>query len=219
MVAEHQIIIADGQFLIVEGLHPFLLKAFGIKIIHIVSDKAELGTVALEHPHAVLIIDPMLLGFIDLSEFRTFLKAHPLLQVLVLTNSLSRNEFSELNAMGIRNIILKTADRDELMAAIHAALSGKKYFCQAVLDILTEIRPGKGGTREPVHLTQTEIEIVRAVAEGFTTKQIAVSKHISYHTVMTHRKNIFRKLNVNNASELVMYAIRAGIIDAIEYNI
>jgi DNA-binding NarL/FixJ family response regulator len=219
MVPEPQIIIADGQFLIVEGLHPFLFKTFGINVIRIVSEKAELVAAASEHPHAVLIIDPLLLNFTDLSEFRNFLKAHPLLQPLVLTNSLSRNEFSELNAMGIRNIILKTAGRDELMAAMHAALAGKKYFCQAVLDIITEIQPGKGMVREPFHLTQTEIEIVRAVAEGYTTKQIAVSKHISYHTVMTHRKNIFRKLNVNNASELVMYAIRAGIIDTIEYNI
>ena len=52
-----------------------------------------------------------------------------------------------------------------------------------------------------------------------TTKEIAAQKHISFHTVMTHRKNIFRKLNVNSSSELIMFAIKAGWIDNIEYYI
>jgi DNA-binding NarL/FixJ family response regulator len=57
------------------------------------------------------------------------------------------------------------------------------------------------------------------IAEGMTTKQIAASKSISFHTVMTHRKNIFRKLGVNSSSELIMFAIKAGWIDNIEYYI
>ncbi len=68
-------------------------------------------------------------------------------------------------------------------------------------------------------LTASEIEIVKLIAEGMTTKEIASRKNVSFHTIMTHRKNIFRKARVNNASELVMFAIRAGIIDTIEYQI
>ena len=72
---------------------------------------------------------------------------------------------------------------------------------------------------ETGHLTPSEIEIVRLIADGLTTKEIAVRKNISFHTVMTHRKNIFRKLDVNNTSELIKYAMKANIIGDIEYYI
>jgi DNA-binding CsgD family transcriptional regulator len=68
-------------------------------------------------------------------------------------------------------------------------------------------------------LTATEMEIVKFIAEGMTTKQIAAKKFISFHTVISHRKNIFRKADVNSVSELIIYAIKAGWIDNIEYYI
>jgi len=172
-----------------------------------------------DHPGAMLIIDFNHIDFDDLSDMRKTLQSWREQNLMILTNTLSRNELSELNAAGIKTILLKTADRDELSSGIRAALSGKKFYSQQVLDLLTEIKQEKSVARENASLTGSEIEIIRSIADGLTTKQIAAGKHISYHTVMTHRKNIFRKLNVNNASELVMYAIRAGIIDTIEYNI
>jgi len=60
---------------------------------------------------------------------------------------------------------------------------------------------------------------VKLIAEGLTTKEIANRKHLSFHTVNTHRKNIFRKLNVSNTSELIMFAIKSGWIENIEYYI
>jgi DNA-binding NarL/FixJ family response regulator len=77
----------------------------------------------------------------------------------------------------------------------------------------------KKTAQETTTLTTAEIDIVKLIAEGMTTKEIASKKNVSFHTIMTHRKNIFRKARVNNASELVMFAIRSGIIDRIEYQI
>jgi DNA-binding NarL/FixJ family response regulator len=77
----------------------------------------------------------------------------------------------------------------------------------------------KVSNMEQVQLTHTETEIVKMIAEGLTTKLIATTKNISFHTVMTHRKNIFKKLGVSSSSELIMYAIRSGWIDNIEYYI
>ena len=68
-------------------------------------------------------------------------------------------------------------------------------------------------------LTATETEIVRLITQGFTTKEIADKRNLSFHTVITHRKNIFRKLNINSTSELMIYAMRSGIIDSLEYYI
>ena len=68
-------------------------------------------------------------------------------------------------------------------------------------------------------MTVSEIEIVKMIANGLTTKEIASKRNISHHTVNTHRKNIFRKLEVTNASELIILAIKSGWIDNIEYYI
>ncbi len=139
--------------------------------------------------------------------------------VLVLTNSLTRKELTGLNSIGIKNILFKSATEEELVTGVKLALQGKKYHGQEVMDIMMESTESKRLVHENTSLTGSEIDVVKLIAEGMTTKEIASRKHVSFHTIITHRKNIFRKLKVNNASELVMYAIRAGIIDTVEYQI
>ena len=124
-----------------------------------------------------------------------------------------------MSKIGIKNIIYKTSDRDEIFAAVDAALKGKKYFAEEILDMILEQGENKPIIEEGVQLTSSEIEIVRLIASGRTTKEIAHNKCISFHTVNTHRKNIFRKLGVSNASELIIHAIKSGWIDNIEYYI
>ena len=74
-------------------------------------------------------------------------------------------------------------------------------------------------SERPNGLTATETEIVRAIALGKTSKEIATERYLSIHTVTTHRKNIFRKLRVNTAHEVVKYALRAGLLDPSEFYI
>lgn len=218
-INSRQIIIADNQFLVIDSLQRVLLEDFGMHAGTVVGTKHELKKALTDRPDALLIIDYNHIDFDDISEMRKFLELYKNLIVMILTDSVSVIELTELNTAGIKNIIFKTADRDELSQAVRSILSGKKHYCQEVLDMFTEINQEKGTIREDTILTHTEIDIIRSIAEGFTTKQIALKRHNSYHTVMTHRKNIFRKLNVRNASELVMFAIRNGIIDTVDYHI
>ena len=121
--------------------------------------------------------------------------------------------------MGIKNLIYKTAGPEEIFAAMDSAIRNKKYYSDEVLDLLLENSQAPNESTEPAYLTPAEIKVVKLIANGLTTKEIAAQINNSYHTVMSHRKNIFRKLNINNSSELVMYAVRAGLIDNIEYHI
>lgn len=73
--------------------------------------------------------------------------------------------------------------------------------------------------KEAVVLTKTETEILKEIALGITTREIAEKRFSSFHTVNTHRKNIFRKLGVNNVHEAIRYAMRSGLVDAAEYYI
>ncbi|MDD2306745.1 MAG: response regulator transcription factor [Prolixibacteraceae bacterium] len=213
----HKIIIADSQYLVVEALKTLLGNDERFIISGVVNSKFELLKVLEHELCGLLITDFNLVDYEGFDDLRRVKRTFPDLVILILTNSISKVEFAELSKIGIKNIIYKTADREEILAAIDAALRGKKYFAEEILDMIIEQGDNRQEPEEPTHLTSSEIEIVRLIAGGLTTKEIANKKNISFHTVNTHRKNIFRKMEVSNASELIMQAIRAGWIDNIEY--
>jgi DNA-binding NarL/FixJ family response regulator len=100
--------------------------------------------------------------------------------------------------------------------AIQAATNRKRYISQRAMEIILTKEQQE---EEHSVLTATEIEIVKAIALGKTTREIASDRFSSIHTITTHRKNIFRKLGVNTAHEIVKYALRAGWVDASEFYI
>jgi len=212
-----KIIIADTQFLVVETLNTILNQDDRYTVVGIVGSKHELMK-TLEHEICgLLITDPMLLDYDGIDDLKLIRQKFPYLSILILTSSVGKAEFNELSKFGIKNIIYKTADRNEVLSSVDAALKGKKYFSEEILDLILELNETKVVPEEPTHLTSSEIEIVRLISGGLTTKEIANQKNISFHTVNTHRKNIFRKMGVTNASELIIEAIKAGWIDNIEY--
>lgn len=212
-------LIADSQFLITESLK-FLLHGEGhFRLIKVVSEKNELIK-ALEHENiSLLIIDHSLIDIGSISELKEIILRFPELKVLVISNNISKPDLHDLNSAGILDIILKTAGREELFEAIDSTLKGKKYYSNELLDMLFEVDDKKSHVEETGLLTVTEIEIVRLISSGLTTKEIASRKFISFHTVISHRKNIFRKLGVTSISELIMYSIKVGWLNTIEYHI
>jgi DNA-binding NarL/FixJ family response regulator len=213
------LLIADNQFLITESLKYILQNDERFIVGRTLLEKNELiNEISLQNTD-ILIIDPILIDFTGLVELQEIRDIAPELKILVLTNYLSRSELNELNSYGITNIILKTAGKEEIIEALEAILKGKKYYSNELLDLLFEPPERKRAGEDPVQLTNSEIEIVRIISEGLTTKEIASRRNISFHTVISHRKNIFRKLGVTSVSELIMYAIRSGWINDIEYHI
>ena len=93
----------------------------------------------------------------------------------------------------------------------------KTLICAQLQELLSSSHKGNAGIGEP--LTPTEKEILSEIVWGKTAKDIAQLRNVSLHTVITHRKNIYRKLDVNNSQEASRYALRAGIVDAVEYYI
>jgi len=213
------ILIADSQFLITESLKLILQSEGRFNVIRVVTEKSELINVLKLENISLLILDHSLIDINSISELKEIKSSFRDLKVLVISNSLSKTELIELNSAGINDIILKTAGKEELFEAIYSTLKGKKYYSGELLDLLFEVNEKKNPGEETGQLTVSEIEIVRLISEGLTTKEIATRKFISFHTVISHRKNIFRKLSVTSISELIMYSIKAGWINTIEYHI
>jgi len=214
-----RIIIADTQFLVVESLKSLLKEDERYSVDSVVSVKSELIKVLGKIDKGLLITDYVLIDSFEIAELKKINQDYPDVPILVLTNSLTKPEILELTKSGIKNIIYKTADKDELFSAIELTIKRKNYYSEEILDLLVEPAEKVHLNEKPGRLTFSEIEIVKLIANGLTAKEIALKKHISFHTVNTHRKNIFRKLGVSNASELIMAAIKAGWIDNIEYYI
>jgi DNA-binding NarL/FixJ family response regulator len=213
------ILIADSQFLITESLKLILQSEGRFNVIRVVTEKSELINVLKLENISLLILDHSLIDINSISELKEIKSSFRDLKVLVISNSLNKTELIELNSAGINDIILKTAGKEELFEAIDSTLKGKKYYSGELLDLLFEVNEKKNPGEETGQLTVSEIEIVRLISEGLTTKEIATRKFISFHTVISHRKNIFRKLSVTSISELIMYSIKAGWINTIEYHI
>lgn len=215
----YNILIADSQFLVVEALKSLIDNDQNYLLAGSASTQNELFKLLEKSNVELLITDFANIDYDGLDDLKTIKNKYPQLAILILTNSISKQEFSELNKLGIKNIIYKTADKDEIFSAIESTLKSKKFYSDEILDMFLDLGDPKSVPEDPKTLTPSEIEIVKLIADGLTTKEIASKRNISYHTVNTHRKNIFRKVEVSNASELIMLAIKAGWIDNIEYYI
>jgi len=214
-----KILIADSQYLVTESLRLILQEGGRYYVNKVVTEKNDLVNTLNINDTSVLIIDPALVDITGLSELKEIKCNFPDLKLLIVTNSVSKKELHEFNTIGINNIILKTEGKDEIIEALNATINGKKHYSNELLDLLFEPNEKKYIGEETGQLTNSELEIVRLIAEGLTTKEIAARKFISFHTVISHRKNIFRKLGVTSISELIMYSIKAGWINTIEYHI
>jgi len=100
---------------------------------------------------------------------------------------------------------------------LQAVVQHNRFISQRALEVI--INHQQEEDERPSVLTSTEIEIVKAIAQGKSTKEIANERFSSIHTITTHRKNIFRKLGVNTAHEVIKYALRAGLVDSSEFYI
>ena len=114
------------------------------------------------------------------------------------------------------SVIMKDSPMVEIREGLRFALHRQRFVCQHATKIIFSSASRREGF---VKLTKTETEILIDIAQGMTTREIAEKRFSSFHTINTHRKNIFRKLGVNNVHEATKYAFRAGLIDAAEYYI
>jgi len=213
------VIIADSQYLVVEAIKSLIGFDERYILAGVAETQNDLYKLLDNARSGLLITDFSNIDYDGLEGLKNIREKYPHISILILTNTITKTEFAGLTKVGIKNIIYKTVDKEELFNAIESTLKGKKYYSDEILNLFLDLNENKFTIEDPKHLTTSEIEIVKLIADGLTTKEIAARRNISYHTVNTHRKNIFKKVDVSNASELTMHAIKSGWINNIEYYI
>ncbi len=211
------IILADNQELTQYGIEHIINNISGKKILY-APDKAELIDKLKKNEQAIVIIDYTLFDFSDVNNLLIINERFPDTFWILISEDLTE-PFLKSVIYRSRNIsiVFKDSPLKEIEEAISYSLCGERYICQRVTEIMFSHK--KRDEYTPSRLTPTEIEIVRSIAQGKTTKEIAAERFSSVHTINTHRKNIFRKLGVNTAHEAIKSVIRSGLIDTSEYYI
>lgn len=212
-----KILLADKQDITRAGLTYVIEKMEGLET-KFVEDKAELMLALKENEDTVVILDYTLFDINDAAELLILNQRFPYTRWLLFSEDLSADFVKVLIASSsMFSVLLKESQMMEIKEAIRFCVASKRFVCQRMMEVL--LAPVQQEPEEKVNLTKTETEILKDIALGMTTKEIAVKRFSSFHTVNTHRKNIFRKLGVNNVHEATKYALRAGLVDSAEYYI
>jgi DNA-binding NarL/FixJ family response regulator len=217
-----RVYIADDHQLFIEGVKALLRDVEDIKI----AGEAENGQALLKlmesEPAEVVLMDinmPVMGGLDTTREMR---KRFPDSKVLALTMFDDTLHISEMIKAGASGYLLKNAGKEELVTAITRVSRGEKYVSNEVSVKLIENMFSKentsgaaaqpGATRK-AELTRRELEIIRLIAQEHTNNEIAAILNNSPMTIITHRKNLLRKLGVKNTAGLIKYAINHGLLD------
>ena len=210
-------ILADNQELTRYALE-CLIRQDSSHDVYRVSDKAGLVEQLKKHESAMVLLDYTLFDFIDEEQLLIIVERFNLSEWILISDELSPQFLRKVvYATHQISIVFKDGPLHEFREALEAVRHHQRFISQRTLEIL--INHQQEEEERPHILTETETEIVRAIAQGKSTKEIAAARFSSIHTITTHRKNIFRKLGVNTAHEVFKYALRAGLVDSSDFYI
>ena len=210
-------LLADNQELTRIGLKAIIGKVSPGEIFY-VEDKTKLIELLKKDEHVVVFLDYTLFDFPDENSLlivsERFSSAKWILISEDLTDTFLRRVIYSSHQI---SVIFKDSPCSIIEDAIISVTHENRYICQRAMEILLEQQ--RKEQEVTTILTSTEMEILKAIAEGKTTKEITSERYSSIYTINTHRKNIFRKLGVNTAYEAMKYAFRAGLVDTSEFYI
>ena len=211
-----EILLADKQDITRAGL-VYVLSDFNGVTTKNVEDKSELLLALQNDGNRVIVLDYTLFDINDAAELSILSERFAEARWLLFCEDLSVDFVRVLIATSPRfSILLKECSLQEIREALDYAVRGRRFICRRMAEML--LVPMETAS-DRAKLTPTENEILKDIALGMTTREIAEKRFSSFHTVNTHRKNIFRKLGVNTIHEATKYALRAGLVDSAEYYI
>ena len=223
-----RLILVDDHEVVRTGLKSFLESQLGLKVVAEASDGEQAIQYVAELRPDVAVMDITMPGLDGLQATRQLKAICPECQVLALTVHQDKQYFFEMLAAGATGYVTKQAAADELVAAIRSVAEGNVYLQPALARWLLEDYQrlaahhpavAQPASSEPTDrkdletLSKRELQVLEAVALGHSNPQIGEHLGISPKTVARHRERIMNKLNLHSRTELVKFAIRAGLIE------
>ncbi|MBO4663523.1 MAG: response regulator transcription factor [Bacteroidaceae bacterium] len=216
-MAERQIILADNQDISRLGLITIIRNSlYGVEGLTVkeLNKRSELIAELKENPTSVVVIDYTRFDLGSSDELLNLSQRFPSSMWVLFSDELTEQLIRRLSVEQQFCMILKDDTAQEIITALKCALTGVRFLCHQVTNLLlTPTIP----VEKDDPLTATERDVLRLIALGKSVKEIAVERNSSIHTITTHKKNIFRKIKVNTVYEATKYALRAGLVEMVEY--
>ena len=211
----YNLIIADDHKMFIDGLLSILTDAPELKVAATFKNGAQvlkyLNINGTDNLH-LLITDLSMpeIGGLELNQ--NIKENFPTLKTLVVSMHIDAEMIDNLIRNNVDGYVPKNAEKEELLRAIKTIVNGEKYFSQEIKKAYTDAM-FTAKTQEEVHLTNREKEVLKLIAEEFTTQEIADELFLSKHTIESYRKNLISKLNVKNLAGLTKHALKMGLLD------
>jgi DNA-binding NarL/FixJ family response regulator len=211
-----RILLADDHELVRDGLKLILETVPDLTVVAEASDGVEALRLGVSEEIHLAVLDVAMPRMGGLSVARELAKQRPDLRVLMLSVHDNEQYFFEALKAGASGYVLKSEANRDLIEACRAAMRGEPFVYPAaastlVRDYLERAAAGEGAPEDP--LTPRELDVIKLIAEGLTSEEIAEALIISHKTVERHRANILEKLGMRNRVELTRYAIRRGLVE------
>jgi len=206
-----RIVLADDHKILLDSLNFVLKKQPNIEVVATVNNGAELLSILNKTPIDVILMDiqmPELDGFEAAVSIRA---RYPQVKILVLSMHNDRSYIERMYELGVAGYVLKTADIDEIIEAIHKVALGGSYFTP---DIILSAMNRSSDQSGEIKLTRRERQVIELIAKENSNVQIAEILNLSVGTINSYRKNLLKKLNVKNTAGLVRFAMNHGIINS-----
>jgi two-component system response regulator NreC len=208
-------LLADDHSIVRRGLRG-LLESAGVTVVAEAADGAEAVRLCGEHLPDLLILDIAMPKLNGIEVAARVQKLEPPPAVIILSVHADESYIIRALAAGARAYLLKSATDEDLLPAVRAVAADKPFFSPGVTAVLMEdyVRTlqARGLTDSYELLTAREKEVLQLLAEGRTNKEVATTLDLGLSTVETHRSNLMQKLNLHNTAEIVLYAVRKGIM-------
>lgn len=209
-------ILADNQEITRYALEA-LIRQDESNTIRRATDKAGLIELLKEEENSVVVLDYTLFDFADVEQLLIVSERFLMAQWILISDELTPKFLRKVIYSSHQfSVLFKDGTMKDIRDALRAVAANSRFISQVAVE---QILAQQQEDEKPDVLTATEMEIVKLIARGRTTKEIASERISSIHTITTHRKNIFRKLGVNTAHEALKYAIKAGWVDPNDFYI
>jgi len=211
-----RILLADDHTVMRRGLRVLLERQPGFQVVAEAADGSEAVELAAREKPDVAVLDIAMPTLNGIEAARRIVDKNPETAVVILSMHSDESYVLRTLKAGARGYLLKDAPEADLINAIHAVHDGKAFFSPAISKLLVEdyMRQMQQRGIEDTYelLTSREREVLQLLGEGKSNKEIATSLNLSLHTVETHRSNMLEKLNLHSTAELILYAVRKGIV-------
>jgi two-component system, NarL family, response regulator NreC len=222
-----RLLLVDDHEVVRLGLRSFLETQSGMEVVGEAENGEEAIMLAMQTKPDLVVMDISMPTMDGLESTRRLRKLAPECLILALTVHQDKQYFFEMLSAGASGYITKHAASEELVAAIQSVAAGNVYLQPALACWLLEDyqrllkqtgtpnwQEGDAGQQEDLNvLSKRELQVLQALADGFTNIQIGEKLGISHRTVARHRERIMNKLKLHSRTELVKFAIRSGLID------